>query len=315
MFRFIVLVFIFLTSLIDGQFIALITPHYMTHSFQPVQAIITKNIITKDGSLFHPSIHYQYAIDGHVYNGIDIQSGQGLVFKTVELAQDFSSRFTVGQPVVTYVSQKNPQQSYLFKGFDNKDFCKLMVLLPLNLASILFLFLAFGYHWNFEGNNIPMNGLLFGLWGIILSSIIGTILLTAFYHLEANTSIQYSFLCSYLLVGISFFAYRFLRSQSIHKQHRYKRLYKTRDYDVLADEFKIRNPIFSLRQQDVLPLIMINALLGLAMIYNWIGEQFILTNTAIVLLVMTVIFNIFYVLTLAKKYKVVESGHSVTSLN
>jgi hypothetical protein len=315
MFRFIVLVFIFLTSLIDGQFIALITPHYMTHNFLPVQGVVNKNIIIKDGHLFHPDIHYQYAIDNHVYNGTEIQSGQTLVFKTQELAQDFSSQFTLGQAVAIYVNPQNLKQSYLFKGLDNKDFCKLMVLIPLNLASVLFLFLAFGYHWNFEGNNIPMNGLLFGLWGIILASIIGTILLTSVYHLEANTSIQYSFLCSYLLVGIGFFAYRFLRSQSIHKQHRYKRLYKTRDYDVLADEFKIRNPIFSLRQQDILPLIMINALLGLAISYNWIGEQFIITNTAIGLIIMTVLFNIFYVITLAKKYKVVEAGHSVTSLN
>lgn len=300
MFRIIAIFFFFFSLLIDLQFVSSTLPHYGTRNYVATHATVLENSIQKVGNreIYSANIVYNYSVGNNNYTAHKIQIEDKL-FNEKYKAEEYLKDYSVGKRVFAYYEPNNAAVSYLEKGLTNKDWNTLVMLLPINITSLLVLYLGFILRWNFNQRNRALSPFAAGLLGNLVAGVPCSLLLIFGFQLEASQSmLNFVLVCN----GLGFLSFMLFKKATRQTMHRYQRV-QTVDYSLTLREghdYTVRG-INKLKRDGFLPIVMIDSLLGMAMIFSWAKNQFILDNTVAILFVLALLITALYLYSLTTK--------------
>ena len=114
-----------------------------TKSWDTVEGIITKSTIFKEedgGTAYIPTIEYRYEINGKSYDHNQIISTERIQFGKLNLAKEYTDKYSENTKVTIYYNPVNPQDSVLETGVSVRHFFSLVM--P-SLVLIFGLFLVY----------------------------------------------------------------------------------------------------------------------------------------------------------------------------
>lgn len=310
MFRVITFLLCFLSILISIQVVNTVYDHYSTSKYIEAEATVVKNDIThitqndlssnlNNSNEYHVSILYKYSYLNNNYNSTHLQNN--FSFNKEEEAKSFSAHYYVGKNISVYVNYQDPSISTVERGLNDNDYTKIFLLIPLFFCSLLCFNLAFILNWNLIGFNQSMDELSSGLFGGLLSSIVGSFIIIFQFNSNLDSYFRFLFLMIYIVTGLGFYLYRkFQQGKTVAlSKQRYKRLYNTKTHSEEEGSF---NQIFNhIKYEALFPFILLNLLFGLCILYLLIQYNFLLSKTIPIFFVIDVLFISFYFMDLLRK--------------
>jgi hypothetical protein len=187
------------------------------------------------------------------------------------------------------------------KGLTNKDLNTLLMLIPINMTSLLVLYLGFILNWNFNKRNRGFTPIGAGMLGSLAVGIPCSLILIFAYNLEASNTLLTLVLLFNIITFISVFIFKKMTTHSMHKYQRSN----TVDYTTTLREGKnyTVQGIYKLKRDGFLPIVMIDCLLFMAILFSWAKNQFILDNTVAILITLAILITVVYLYSLTTHEK------------
>lgn len=306
MFKAIAFLLCFLSTLISIQVVNTVYDHYSTSKYIEAEATIIKNDVRQtiknnldNSNEYYVSVLYKYNYLNMNY--LSTSSQNIFSFNNEGEAKAFAAHYYVGKNVSVYVNYQEPTISTLERGLNDHDYTKIFLLIPLFFCSLLCFNLAFILNWNLIGINQSMDELSAGLFGGLLSSIIGSLTIIFQFNSNLDSYFRFLFLMVYFVCGLGFYLYRkFQQGKTVAlSRQRYKRLYNTK---TSSEEIGSANQIFKhIKEEAFFPFVLLNLLFGLCMLYLLIQYNFLLSKTIPIFFVIDILFISFYFMDLLRK--------------
>lgn len=297
MFKFIAFIFIFFASLIGYQIALSVESNYKTLNYIQAEGKVISQEIS------HQSLGYQllvkyifYPSPGITYVATSYKNFQNSHYiKDKEELMLLAEVYKPGKFIKVYYDYKNPKTSTLDIGLSNSDYTKLLIWFPILLAAVLCFILAFVDEWTLLGINSPMGAMSFGIFSTLMISLCGTFSIIFYFDMYLNSQLQTIFLAIYSICCIAGGLSRKLIISKGLVDNKYQRLFNTNEMDLIQTD-PLRSLLFKLRNEGILPLIVLNCLFLFLILFFLINNNFIFNSTIMSIVFIDVLISIIYLI-------------------
>lgn len=310
MLKVIATIFAFLVCLLTVQFVLEVTPHYKTRNYIPTSATIVEQTINSfNDYTYNINLVYSYTVDNRTYLNNHIQT-EDLIFNNTQIAKEFLNSYNPGKSIGIFYNPNNYRESYLFRGLTVKDWNIFTLLCGLIISSYTLLYLSFIRKWQFNERNNSLPAIGFGLLGTSILGIICHFFIIFGYKLEANNRSLVLILFCYIITFLCSFVFQKITNNTLHKYYRTDMeepaLILHEDHDYTKD-----SKILAIKKQGLYTVLVINLLTILLLSFIWANHQFTISNIMLIIAMIAVFINLFYIYIFSLKTKKYYS-HSFT---